>query len=209
MRWQAVAVIGSMLGVTQLTGCTRGQMASRESRLRHRRRPPASRRSQHPHRQPAHEAQRCRRRLRVRSNRRGCAADSPLAEGRRHSARSGGAASRHSIRETRRVRPDCSRIHRAPPAYDVKYVDQVRQDPSDRPVELQGTAFLSVVMQGGTLDTTLQVDDPAEAQSYKGGASKLICRRGPRDCGSGRLRRGAVLRRRSGPSHRIPRSPVE
>jgi hypothetical protein len=50
----------------------------------------------------------------------------------------------------------------------VKYVAEVRHDPSDRPVELQGTAFLSVVMQGGTLDTTLQVDDPAEAQSYKG-----------------------------------------
>jgi hypothetical protein len=55
-----------------------------------------------------------------------------------------------------------------PPAYEVRYVDQVRQDPSDRPVELQGTAFLSVVMRGGTLDTTSQVDDPAEAQSYKG-----------------------------------------
>ena len=51
-----------------------------------------------------------------------------------------------------------------PPAYEVRYVDQVRQDPSDRPVELQGTAFLSVVMQGGTLYTTSVVDDPAEAQ---------------------------------------------
>ena len=47
-------------------------------------------------------------------------------------------------------------------------MDQVRQDPSDRPVQLQGTAFLSVVMQGGTLDTTSQVDDTAEAQSYNG-----------------------------------------
>ena len=54
------------------------------------------------------------------------------------------------------------------PAYAVKYVDQVRQDPSDRPVPLKGTAFLSVVMQGGTLDTTPQVDDPAQAKSYEG-----------------------------------------
>jgi hypothetical protein len=54
------------------------------------------------------------------------------------------------------------------PAYAVRYVGQIRQDPSDRPVPLEGKAFLSVVMQGGTLDTTPQVDDPAQAQSYEG-----------------------------------------
>ena len=53
-------------------------------------------------------------------------------------------------------------------AHDVRYVDQVRSDPSDRPVALRGNAYLSVVMPGGTLDTSLQVDDPARARSYKG-----------------------------------------
>jgi hypothetical protein len=36
------------------------------------------------------------------------------------------------------------------PGYDVKYVDHVTQDPSDRPVPLQGRAFLWVVVQGAS-----------------------------------------------------------
>jgi hypothetical protein len=36
----------------------------------------------------------------------------------------------------------------AVPPYDVSYVSQVRQDPSDRVVTLQGSAFLSVVLHG-------------------------------------------------------------
>ncbi len=54
------------------------------------------------------------------------------------------------------------------PAYQVTYVDGVREDPSDRPVSLDGDAFLLVVMPGGTLDTTSQVTDPTTARSYTG-----------------------------------------
>lgn len=54
------------------------------------------------------------------------------------------------------------------PAYDVRYVTQVREDPSDRPLRLEGDAFLLVVMPGGTLDTTPQVDDPSDARAYRG-----------------------------------------
>jgi hypothetical protein len=55
-----------------------------------------------------------------------------------------------------------------PPAYRVRYVTQVSEDPSDRPVRLEGHAFLLVVMPGGTLDTTPQVDDPRDARAYQG-----------------------------------------
>jgi hypothetical protein len=55
-----------------------------------------------------------------------------------------------------------------PPAYQVTYVNEVREDPSDRPVALEGDAFLLVVMHGGTLDTTPQVTDPKQARSYAG-----------------------------------------
>ena len=52
-----------------------------------------------------------------------------------------------------------------PPAYLVSYVSGVREDPSDRPVPLEGDAFLLVVMHGATLDTTPQVTDPTKARS--------------------------------------------
>jgi hypothetical protein len=39
---------------------------------------------------------------------------------------------------------------RGRPGFDVKYVDHVTQDPSDRPVPLQGEAFLWVVVQGAS-----------------------------------------------------------
>jgi len=54
------------------------------------------------------------------------------------------------------------------PAYQVSYLDAVREDPSDRPVALEGDAFLLVVLSGGTLDTTPQVTDLTKARSYTG-----------------------------------------
>jgi hypothetical protein len=54
------------------------------------------------------------------------------------------------------------------PAYDVRYVDEVREDPTGKSVPLAGNAFLLVVMPGGTLDTAFQVTNPADARSYRG-----------------------------------------
>jgi hypothetical protein len=54
------------------------------------------------------------------------------------------------------------------PAYDVRYVDQVREDPTGKSVPLAGNAFLLVVMPGGTLDTAFQETNPADARSYHG-----------------------------------------
>jgi hypothetical protein len=169
MHRLAVAVIGSMMGVTQLTGCTRtGDGGAEESSS------PVS---------PTSSAA---------SNSAATSTTSPpsatpsstpsnpqvsarLPAGFSTSAKKGGTAPARAellrvIRSDRHVGYDriVFEFTGTPPAYDVRYVDQVRQDPSDRLVQLQGTAFLSVVMPGATLDTTSQVDDPAEAQSYKG-----------------------------------------
>jgi hypothetical protein len=54
------------------------------------------------------------------------------------------------------------------PVHRLRYVDQVREDPSDRPVALQGTAFLQVVFDGATLDTSPSESDPSKAQRYHG-----------------------------------------
>jgi hypothetical protein len=54
------------------------------------------------------------------------------------------------------------------PAHRIRYVDQVRADPSDRPVPLGGHAFLSVVLDGATLDTSPREADPGRAQRYTG-----------------------------------------
>ena len=54
------------------------------------------------------------------------------------------------------------------PAYQVRYVAEVTEDPSGQPVTLEGDAFLLVVMPGGTLDTTPQVSDPSDAEKYEG-----------------------------------------
>jgi hypothetical protein len=54
------------------------------------------------------------------------------------------------------------------PEHRLRYVDQVREDPSDRPVTLQGTAFLQVVFDGATLDTSASESDPSKAQRYHG-----------------------------------------
>ena len=54
------------------------------------------------------------------------------------------------------------------PAYQVGYVNAVREDTSDRPVPPEGDAFLLVVMPGATLDTTPPVTDPTKARSHTG-----------------------------------------
>jgi hypothetical protein len=54
------------------------------------------------------------------------------------------------------------------PAYDVRYVRRVVEDPSGRPLTLDGNATLQVVLRGATLNTTPQVPDPSSAESYKG-----------------------------------------
>lgn len=44
-----------------------------------------------------------------------------------------------------------------PPSYQVRYVPRVTEDPSDRPVSLQGRAFLWMVFQGAsTMDVNLR-----------------------------------------------------
>ena len=169
MRWLAVAVIGSMVGVTQLTGCTRaGDGVETESPS-----PPSPTSSAASNSAATSTAN-------SPSTTPSSASSSPqesprLPAGFSTSPKKGGTPPARAellrlIRSGRHVGYDriVFEFTGSPPAYDVRYVDQVRQDPSDRPVRLQGTAFLSVVMPGGTLDTTLQVDDPAKAQSYKG-----------------------------------------
>jgi hypothetical protein len=57
-----------------------------------------------------------------------------------------------------------------PPAHRIRYVDEVRADPSDRPVTLRGRAALHVVLEGATLDTAPREPDPSKAQRYRGPA---------------------------------------
>ncbi len=54
------------------------------------------------------------------------------------------------------------------PAHAIRYVDKVTTDPADKPVPLRGSAFLYVVVHGGTLDTTPRVADPSQGQRYTG-----------------------------------------
>ncbi|WP_067068453.1 AMIN-like domain-containing (lipo)protein [Carbonactinospora thermoautotrophica] len=54
------------------------------------------------------------------------------------------------------------------PQIDVRYVDQVVEDPTGDPVPLRGEEFLSVVFHGATLDTTPQVLDSRQARRYTG-----------------------------------------
>jgi hypothetical protein len=55
-----------------------------------------------------------------------------------------------------------------PPQENHRYVDEVRADPSDRPVPLQGNAFLEVVYHGAALDNLPTESDPAKVQRYPG-----------------------------------------
>lgn len=54
------------------------------------------------------------------------------------------------------------------PTHRIKYVDQLHADPSDKVIPLLGTAFLQVVLDGGTLDTSPRESDPGIAQRYDG-----------------------------------------
>ena len=55
-----------------------------------------------------------------------------------------------------------------PPAYDLKFTDEVREDPSYRLMTLNGKAFLWLVFHGGTLDTSPRESDPSKVQRYSG-----------------------------------------
>jgi hypothetical protein len=55
----------------------------------------------------------------------------------------------------------------APPE-SHRFVEGVRADPSDRPVPLQGKAFLEVVCHDAALDNMARETDPAKVQKYPG-----------------------------------------
>lgn len=56
------------------------------------------------------------------------------------------------------------------PPHRLAYVDEVRRDPSDRPLPLLGQAFVRVVVPGGTADTAPIATDPSTAPRYRGPA---------------------------------------
>jgi hypothetical protein len=56
----------------------------------------------------------------------------------------------------------------AAPEPTIGYVDHVTTDPANRPVALQGKAYLTVVFHGARLDTTPVESDPSRARRYAG-----------------------------------------
>jgi len=56
---------------------------------------------------------------------------------------------------------------KAPP-HQMRFVDEVRQDPSDMLVPLRGTRFLLIVFDGATLDTTRWEMDAGKSRRYTG-----------------------------------------
>jgi hypothetical protein len=56
---------------------------------------------------------------------------------------------------------------KAPP-HRIRAVTEVREDPSDKLIPLQGKRFLVVVFDGATLDTMLWESDPGKARRYTG-----------------------------------------
>lgn len=56
----------------------------------------------------------------------------------------------------------------AVPGYRVAYVREVLEDPSGRPVTLQGDARILVTLRGATTDTTFQTAEGATPSSYTG-----------------------------------------
>ncbi len=56
----------------------------------------------------------------------------------------------------------------AAPDATATYVDRITEDPSDRPVPLLGSTFLSVVFHGGRLDTAPIELDPSKVVRYDG-----------------------------------------
>jgi len=57
---------------------------------------------------------------------------------------------------------------RQAPDATLAYADEIRADPSDRPVPLLGTTFVRVVFHGGRLDTLPFENDPAKVVRYGG-----------------------------------------
>jgi hypothetical protein len=56
----------------------------------------------------------------------------------------------------------------AVPDVTATYVDRITEDPTDRPVPLVGSTFLSVVFHGGRLDTAAIEPDPSAVVRYDG-----------------------------------------
>jgi hypothetical protein len=56
------------------------------------------------------------------------------------------------------------------PPHRLAYVDEVRRDPSDRPLPLRGRAFVRLVVRGGTTTTAPIAAHPATAPRYHGPA---------------------------------------
>jgi hypothetical protein len=54
------------------------------------------------------------------------------------------------------------------PEVSYTFVDAVTEDPSDKPVPLQGKVFVQIVCQGAFLDTSAHETDPTKAQKYTG-----------------------------------------
>jgi hypothetical protein len=54
------------------------------------------------------------------------------------------------------------------PGYDIRYVDQVGEDPSDRPVPLRGRAFLHVVFRHASTIEQLSSGSPPYRTTYVG-----------------------------------------
>jgi hypothetical protein len=54
------------------------------------------------------------------------------------------------------------------PTAVIRYVERVSADPSDRPVPLQGKAFLRIAVHGARLDTAPVESDPSKARRYAG-----------------------------------------
>jgi hypothetical protein len=55
-----------------------------------------------------------------------------------------------------------------PPPERHRYETEIRFDPSDQPVPLQGKAFLRVVFDGAALDNLAYENDPAKQEKYSG-----------------------------------------
>jgi hypothetical protein len=90
----------------------------------------------------------------------GCAAHGVPVDGLLRAMRTG-----HHANVDRVVFEFCG--SRVPP-HRLAYVDEVRRDPSDRPLPLRGQAFVRVVVRGGTTNTAPIATDPATAPRYLG-----------------------------------------
>lgn len=55
-----------------------------------------------------------------------------------------------------------------PPPHRIQNVDEVRQDPTDKLISLQGKRFLVVVFDGAVLDTARWENDPGKSRRYTG-----------------------------------------